>query len=93
MRAGDALNGMPWRDSIGANDRGRDEMATAAPKGKSVVKREPAVFATAAVTLIGTALYLAPSVGIAIPDPVAKVLTLLFTLAAGLGIRSAVKPV
>lgn len=68
-------------------------MATAAPKGKSVVKREPAVFATAAVTLIGTALYLAPSVGIAIPDPVAKVLTLLFTLAAGLGIRSAVKPV
>lgn len=65
----------------------------AAAPAKSVVRREPAVFATAAVTLIGTALFLAPSVGIEIPDNIAKIATLFFTIAAGFGIRSAVTPV
>jgi hypothetical protein len=68
-------------------------VASAAAPAKSIVKREPAVFATAAVTLIGTILYLAPSVGIEIPDNVAKIATLFFTIAAGFGIRSAVTPV
>jgi hypothetical protein len=67
--------------------------ATTAAPAASVVKREPAVFATAALTLIGTALFLAPSVGINIPDNVAKVVQLVFTIAAGFGIRSAVTPV
>jgi hypothetical protein len=56
-------------------------------------KREPAVFATAIVTLLGTVMYLAPSVGIAFPDSVAKIVSLVLTIAAGFGIRSAVKPV
>lgn len=60
---------------------------------RPLVKREPAVVATGAVTLLATFMYVAPSVGIEIPDTVAKVLTLVLTVAAGLGIRSAVTPV
>lgn len=65
------------------------------PKAKStkLVKREPAVFATGVVTLIATALYVAPSIGLEVPDTVAKVVTLILTVAAGFGIRSAVTPV
>lgn len=63
---------------------------SAVPK---VAKKEPAVFATGAVTLLATLLYVAPSLGLEVPDTVAKVVTLVLTVAAGFGIRSAVVPV
>lgn len=64
----------------------------AAPK-KSLVKREPVAIASAFLTLVGTVLFVAPSVGLAIPDNVAKIVQLVFTLAGGLGVRMLVKPV
>lgn len=65
----------------------------AAPaEAKSLVKREPVAIATGALTLLATAVYVLPSLGIEIPDKVQKGLTLLGILAQGLGIRSLVKP-
>jgi hypothetical protein len=66
--------------------------AAAAAPTKSLVKREPVVFISAAVTLISTALYLAPSVGIKVPDKVAKIVSLGLTLASSFGARILVKP-
>lgn len=69
-------------------------MATkAAEAPKSLVKREPVAFISAAITLISTALYVAPSVGIKVPDKAAKVVSLALTLAGGLGARLLVRPV
>lgn len=59
---------------------------------KSLIKREPVVFISAGVTLLSTALYLAPSVGIKIPDRVAKIVSLGLTLASSFGARILVKP-
>jgi len=64
--------------------------ATEAPK--SLVKREPVALISAAVTVISTVLYIAPSVGIKIPDKVAKGVSLALMLAGGIGGRSLVKP-
>lgn len=58
-----------------------------------MAKKEPAVFATAAVTIIATLMYVAPGLGIAIPDTVAKAIASVLTIAAGFGIRSTVTPV
>lgn len=58
----------------------------------SVARREPAMIATGAVTMLATIMYVAPGMGIPIPDSVAKVVTLVLTIAAGFGIRSAVTP-
>jgi hypothetical protein len=63
-----------------------------APVAKSLIKREPVAIGTALLTLVGTALYVLPSVGIKIPDKAAKLIQLGFTLAGGLGLRSLVKP-
>lgn len=57
-----------------------------------LVRREPAVMATGAVTMLATFMYVAPGMGIPIPDSVAKVVTLVLTIAAGFGIRSVVRP-
>lgn len=65
----------------------------AAPKPTPKVKREPVAIATAFVTLLSTAMFLAPDVGVDIPDNVAKIVTLVLVVAAGLGIRSRVTPV
>jgi hypothetical protein len=64
----------------------------AAEPAKSLVKREPVVFISAAVTLLSTAIYLAPSVGIKIPDRAQKIISLGLTLAGGLGARVLVRP-
>lgn len=66
--------------------------AAAAAAPKSLVKREPVAFISAAVTLLSTAIYLAPSVGIKIPDKAQKIISLGLTLAGGLGARVLVKP-
>jgi hypothetical protein len=66
-------------------------MAAPAP-AKSLIKREPVAIATGALTLLATAVYVLPSIGIKVPDKVQKGLTLLGILAQGLGIRSLVKP-
>jgi hypothetical protein len=70
-------------------------MTTVAPAAKKpkLSKREPVAIITAAVTLIGTFMYVAPGLGLAIPDSVAKVITLILFIAAGLGIRPLVTPV
>jgi hypothetical protein len=71
-------------------------MAVKAPpatKAGSVVKREPAVIATGIVTLVSTFLFVAPGIGIPIPDTISKVIAMVLTVAAGFGIRSAVTPV
>lgn len=65
----------------------------AAKAAGSIVKREPAVIATGAVTILATLMYVAPSMGIPIPDTVSKVVAAVLTIAAGFGIRSAVMPV
>lgn len=67
-------------------------MAPATPAAKSLVKREPVALATGALTLLATAVYVLPSMGIKIPDKVQKGLTLLGIVAQGLGVRSLVKP-
>lgn len=65
----------------------------AAPaEAKSLIKREPVAIATGALTLLATAVYVLPSIGIKVPDKVQKGLTLLGIVAQGLGIRSLVKP-
>ena len=58
-----------------------------------VVKREPVMMASAAMTLAMTAMYVAPQFGVKIPDKVTKVASLALTLAGGLGVRMLVKPV
>lgn len=68
-------------------------MAAKTQPAASIVKREPAVIATGAVTLLSTFLFVAPAMGIPIPDTVSKVAAMLLTVAAGFGIRSAVTPV
>ena len=68
-------------------------MASPTPPVKPLVKREPVVIGSAALTLVSTALYLAPAIGIKIPDKVAKIISLGMTLAGGLGLRNLVKPV
>lgn len=72
-------------------------MATEAPAAKpaaaSKTKRYPTAIITAAVTMLSTALYVAPSVGIAIPDSAQKIITLVLMAAGGLGIHSLVTPV
>jgi hypothetical protein len=68
-------------------------MASPAPAAKPLVKREPIVVGSAALTLVSTLLYLAPAIGIKIPDKVAKSVTLALTLGGGFGLRNLVKPV
>ena len=69
-------------------------MAAKAPEAtKSLAKREPVMFISAAITLLSTALYVAPSVGLKIPANVQKVVSLGLMLAGGLGARVLVKPV
>lgn len=64
-----------------------------AAKAAGIFKREPAVIATGIVTLISTFLFVAPDMGIPIPETVAKAIAVVLTLAAGFGIRSVVQPV
>lgn len=58
-----------------------------------VTKREPALIAGGIVTMLSTFMFVAPDLGIEIPDTVAKVITLILVVAASLGIRSKVTPV
>lgn len=68
--------------------------AKPAVEAKSLIKREPVLLLSGAVTLISTALYVAPKAfGIPIPDKVAKIISLGLMIAGGLGGRSMVKPV
>lgn len=66
----------------------------AAPEAaKSLIKREPILILSGIVTMVSTALYVAPKAfGIPIPDKAAKVISLVMMLAAGVGGRSFVKP-
>lgn len=65
----------------------------AAPtEAKTLLKREPVAIATGALTLLATAVYVLPSIGIKIPPVVQKGVTLIGILAQGLGVRSLVKP-
>lgn len=61
---------------------------------KSIVKREPVLIGSAIVTLLSTALYVAPSISpkLKLPDSAQKAIGLLFTAAGAFGIRSLVKP-
>jgi hypothetical protein len=65
----------------------------AIPPKAPLHKREPAAVATGVVTLLATFMFVAPGMGIGIPDSVAKILALVLYMASGLGIRSAVQPV
>lgn len=67
--------------------------ATAKTDAKSLIKREPVAIGSAVLTLFNTALYLAPTVGIKIPDKATKAISLVSMLAGGLGLRNLVKPV
>src|SRR5919112_6299779 len=73
-------------------------VAKAAPapvpaKPKSIVKREPAVILTGVATLIATAVFVAPSIGLEIPDTVQKVVAAGVTDIDGFGIPPDVSPV
>lgn len=58
-----------------------------------ITKREPVLIATGIVTLLSTFMFVAPDLGIGIPDTVAKVISVILFVAAGLGIRPQVTPV
>jgi hypothetical protein len=65
----------------------------AAPaEAKSLIKREPVLLASGAMTVLSTIVYVLPSMGIKIPDKVQKGFSLLAMVAGGLGVRSLVKP-
>lgn len=64
----------------------------AAPTPKSLVKREPVLIGSAVLTIVSTALYVAPSLGLKIPDKAQKLISVALTLAGGLGLRSLVRP-
>jgi hypothetical protein len=65
----------------------------AAPaEAKSLIKREPVLIASGAMTVLSTIVYVLPSMGIKIPDKVQKGFSLLAMVAGGLGVRSLVKP-
>lgn len=57
-----------------------------------LLKHNPAVMGTGIVTMIATFMYVAPSMGIGIPDTIAKVLATVLYIAGAFGIRSAVRP-
>lgn len=59
----------------------------------SVTKREPVAIATALVTVLATMVFVAPSVGLEIPDTAQKVIAVGLMILAGFGIRPAVTPV
>ena len=59
---------------------------------KPLLKREPVLVVSAAYTLLTTALYLAPVLGVKIPDSATKVISLGSTIAGAFGIRSLVRP-
>lgn len=59
---------------------------------KPLLKREPVLVVSAAYTLLTTALYLAPTFGIKLPESAVKVISLGSTIAGAFGIRSLVKP-
>lgn len=67
--------------------------AEAAAASKSLIKREPVLIGSGIVTLLSTALYVAPAIGLKIPDQVQKALSVGLTAAGAFGIRSLVKPV
>lgn len=67
-------------------------MAKPADAAKPIIKREPVLVVSAAYTLLTTALYLAPTLGIKIPDSAVKAIGLVSTIAGAFGIRSLVKP-
>ena len=56
------------------------------------VKREPVLLISAIVTLAQTALYVAPAIGLRVPEAATRVATLVLTAAGAFGIRSLVKP-
>lgn len=62
------------------------------PAVKPLAKREPVMLMSAAATLLSTAIYLLPAVGIKIPPNAQKIIGLGLTLASGLGARILVKP-
>jgi hypothetical protein len=68
-------------------------MANPTPPARSLAKREPVIIGSAALTLVSTALYLLPAIGVKVPDKAAKFVTLALTLAGSFGLRNLVKPV
>ena len=66
--------------------------ALAKPAKVPITKRQPALIIGGIVTLIDAVLLTAPSLGIPIPDNIAKLLTLAITLAGSFGIKSQVRP-
>jgi hypothetical protein len=62
------------------------------PAKKSIMKREPVIAGSAAITLLSTALYVLPAFGIKIPPNVAKYVSLALQLGGSFGIRNLVKP-
>lgn len=61
-------------------------------KAASLVKREPVMMVSGVVTLLSTALFVAPALGIKIPDKITKSVSLGMTALGAFGIRSLVKP-
>jgi hypothetical protein len=66
--------------------------ATAAPEAKPSITRDPLAIGSGILTIVGTIMYVLPSMGIKLPPVVTKFAGLAFTIAAALGMKSAVKP-
>lgn len=66
--------------------------AKATDQAKAAVALNPLAIGSGVVTLLATALYIAPSMGIKVPDKIARLANVAMTVSAALGIRSLVRP-
>lgn len=68
-------------------------MATkATEQAKKAVTLNPLAIGSGVITVIATVLYVLPSMGVNVPDKVARMANVAMTVAAALGIKSLVRP-
>lgn len=66
--------------------------AKATEQAKAAVNLSPVAIGSGIVTIVATVLYVLPSMGVRVPDKVARLANVALTFAAALGIKSLVKP-
>lgn len=67
-------------------------MATKATEQAKAVALNPLALGSGIITVIATVLYVLPSMGVKVPDKVARLANVAMTVSAALGIKSLVRP-
>jgi hypothetical protein len=67
-------------------------MGAKATEQAKAVALNPVALGSGVITVVATVLYVLPSMGVKVPDKVARMSNVAMTLAAALGIRSLVRP-